>query len=347
MLSNSEVREVKRSIATQIAYEKRGVGLFIRAAIAYMVNPNNMQPLSFLDWLETLLPEKKPSTRRQYLASAKWHLSKLYDDGTFKYGGGLQNLEAALIKIQLMQSCNYSPVVSGAKRANIRLNTSSQKAKCVDKFDLIYLNNKLLKNSSGWVRYSLIFMNANILVGLRPSEWPRAKLVEKDGKRFLVVFNGKNSNGRGHGEKRHLDITNLNSVEFMWIKMQLQAMQFFVFDEHSWHIYHNGISEALRRITRKYLSKRKKYPTLYCTRHQFVANAKAAGKSDIEIAALCGHATNLTASIHYSKANKGSGNFSVEPDKLEMEKIKLVKPDISDVIKYLKRKYSLNRKNKI
>jgi integrase len=314
-----------------------------------MVNPNNMQPLSFLDWLETLLPEKKPSTRRQYIASAKWQLSKLYE-GTFKYGGGLQNLEAAIIKIQSMQSRQYSPVKTDElqpKKINIRLNTSSQKARCVDKNELIFLNEKLLKNSKGWGFHVLVFMSANILVGLRPSEWRHTTLLEIDGKRFLVIKNGKNSNGRSHGELRHLDITNLNSEEFKWIEEQLLTMKYFVEDDYSWDIYQNGMRAALYRITRKYLSKRKRYPTLYCTRHQFVANAKAAGKSDIEIAAMCGHATDLTASIHYSKANKGSGNFSVEPDKLEMEKIRLVKPNISDVIKYLKRKYNSNRKNKI
>ena len=59
----------------------------------------------------------------------------------------------------------------------------------------------------------------------------------------------------------------------------------------------------------------KNYPTLYSTRHQAIATAKATGCSPIEIAALFGHASVITADRHYGKRIHGWGKQQVQPVK--------------------------------
>ena len=61
--------------------------------------------------------------------------------------------------------------------------------------------------------------------------------------------------------------------------------------------------------------KRKVRYTLYSSRHQFCANAKAAGASKEEIAALMGHRSVETAGEHYARKRSGrAGELCVKPD---------------------------------
>lgn len=54
--------------------------------------------------------------------------------------------------------------------------------------------------------------------------------------------------------------------------------------------------------------------TLYSTRHQCIANAKASKTNVFEIAAFFGHSSTETSSRHYGKAWSGWSSFAVRPD---------------------------------
>lgn len=59
-----------------------------------------------------------------------------------------------------------------------------------------------------------------------------------------------------------------------------------------------------------------KRPTLYSTRHQCIANAKASGKEPMEIAGFFGHASDKTNRLHYGKKSygwSGWGEFKFTP----------------------------------
>lgn len=59
-----------------------------------------------------------------------------------------------------------------------------------------------------------------------------------------------------------------------------------------------------------------KRPTLYSTRHQCIANAKAGGKDPMEIAGFFGHASDKTNRLHYGKKShgwSGWGDFKFSP----------------------------------
>lgn len=63
-----------------------------------------------------------------------------------------------------------------------------------------------------------------------------------------------------------------------------------------------------------------KTPTLYSTRHQAIANAKADGFTSLQVAALFGHVSVHTASAHYahkSVGNKGSTKMAPSPENIE------------------------------
>lgn len=65
-----------------------------------------------------------------------------------------------------------------------------------------------------------------------------------------------------------------------------------------------------------------KKPTLYSTRHQAIANAKAEGFTPLQIAALFGHVSVHTASEHYAPKNRGhTGKSMLAPNPTNIEYI--------------------------
>lgn len=65
-----------------------------------------------------------------------------------------------------------------------------------------------------------------------------------------------------------------------------------------------------------------KRPTLYSTRHQAIANAKADGLTKLQIAALFGHVSTSTAGTHYASGHVGhAGSTRMAPDPENIEYI--------------------------
>ena len=205
-------------------------------------------------------------------------------------------------------------------KKNTKLNTSEQKAKKINYKDIKTLIERTKDLQLKWIQPAIVWVVANILVGLRPIEWRQAELVKWDNHQLMLkVVNAKNSNNRAHGEFRHIDCSYLNSVELGLLRKQLSISSSNSQDDKSWQNYYEGCRKTIHAFTRKYLSKRKKYPTLYSTRHQFAANAKSAGMSKVEVAALLGHATDQTAGFHYGKKKHGSGGCKVKGVRADMQ----------------------------
>lgn len=298
---------------TQIAYLERGQNLWKRAAHNLNLASDRLNPLLFIDWLETLLPDLKPATRRQYLAAIRALLNHLSKQD-------IPDIKGAIDRAEQMRSMNYNDQRSTKRR---KRNTSSQKSKTIKFSEIIDLFKKTAHLKAKWVNPGLMWLAANYFVGLRPIEWRTASLIEEDSKITLVVINAKNTNGRSHGLKRHLDISNLKEPELTIIKEHLKYISNNINDMVSWNSYYEGVRHTINRITRKYLPTQSKYPTLYTTRHQFIANAKSKGMKKNEIAALAGHAVDETATTHYGKTKHGSGRCAVKPDPKEVARIRI------------------------
>jgi hypothetical protein len=159
------------------------------------------------------------------------------------------------------------------------------------------------------------YLEAGRVTGLRPCEWPNAQLLKSDrpGLRWmLVVANAKCTNGRTHGPFRTLYWVDLPSDVVRdigaWIGIARGA---------DYEVRLNTIGRLLWEVTRELWPRRKKWPTLYSTRHAAVAMWKAhyvrADQTMAErlealaiIAALMGHGSDDTASQHYARANAAS-----------------------------------------
>lgn len=304
---------------TALAYQHRGRQLWNRASKECGCTPSSLLPADFLGWLLSMLSTLKPASRRQYLASSREWLGYLKCEPS-NTKDVTQSFSEAIISLSHYSSCDFSYSKKVTPR---RGNTSSQKAKQFKNDDLIKLIQAAKEMSSKWAVPSVVWMTANSIVGLRPIEWKSAYLGVVDGDKVLVVVNAKNTNGRSHGKLRHLNLTKINEAELSLILKQLNIAGKYNIDDVTWSRYYNAVRLTIYHMTRKTLSNRRKYPTLYSTRHQFAANAKAADLGKSEIAALMGHAVDTTATMHYGRKKHGSGRFGVNPVADEVLRIKV------------------------
>lgn len=303
---------------TNAAYLHRGQNLWIKAASDLGISSSGLTPADFLSWLEDKLPQLKPASRRQYLAASREWLANL-KKANLQHGGTSEDLAEAIHRCLTMKSADYTPATKLRPR---RGNTSNQKAKFIKQGDIQIL----AKNENGykgkWRKPAVLWLAANTLVGLRPCEWRTARLKTINGILNLEVTNAKNTNGRSHGKLRHLDLSDLSKSDLDLIRGQIQSVIYFVDGDATWNTYYGGVRRAIRRLTRANLPKQRKYLCLYSSRHQFAANAKSGGLSKVEVAALMGHATDETATMHYGKKKHGSGSFLVKATSAEVSRVR-------------------------
>lgn len=312
------------------AYLKRGHQLWLRAAKSYDLSINEITPKMFIEWLEKLLPELKPASRRQYIAASKQLLPTL--DGKHKTKLLLDEYNWVVERLLQMQSADYSINQHIARPWQGK--TSNQKSKHLKISDLSKIFIQSTDMRGKWIRPALLWITANIIVGLRPSEWRFAHLNIIAGKIIFTVRNAKNTNGRANGEYRNLDLTHLHPDELKLIKSQVNAINIHTKDDAGWTQYYQGVRKAIYRITRVALHNKRRYPSLYTSRHQFAANAKSAGMNKVEIAALMGHAIDETAGMHYGKKKHGGGICLVKASDEEMATVRIKCPRHSIIQKF-------------
>ena len=215
-------------------------------------------------------------------------------------------------------------------------NTSSNKLKAFSDEVFDFLMEKTLNQKSDTTHNLLLFIRANLLVGLRPVEWLNACFINyqhrnalgelvvlPDGsiKRSpaLEVKNAKHSSIRGNGERRIILLDNLDDVKIQYIHQWIQAINKLKTDDLislSETEINRKIYGSMQRVMRNLLMKngsKENIPTIYSTRHQAVANARADGLSQKEIAALFGHSSTNTARRHYGKRTAGYPGRTMRP----------------------------------
>ena len=311
---------MSKTAATIKAYQDRGEQLWLRAGKECGVALNEMATTEYLIWLDNLLPSLKPASRRQYIAASKELLISMQNKVNSKLTVDAY-LEKSIERVRMMQSNQYSNITAIKKRWRGR--TSGQKAKKCGWDDLKMIATQTYGMRGKWITPAILWMMSNTLVGLRPSEWRTATLAEGDKKTYLIVQNGKYSNGRSHGKERHLELTDLKDKELKLIQRQLKVVSQYAEHDVTWKTYYSGVRKTIHRVTRRIMPSQRKYPTLYSSRHQFAADAKAEGLSKVEIAALMGHAIDETASCHYGLKRHGGGGCKVKPDVMEMQKVRV------------------------
>lgn len=187
--------------------------------------------------------------------------------------------------------------------------TSATKRKGFPSRDRIRVFEVLIDWNDTHTETLIRWIRATICTGLRPCEWKAAEFVERhpenDGP-ALLVRNAKNTHGRANGDARTLlfnDDFSPQDLDDIRIHAALCAdlARNGLFDR----VYDN-CRHLMRHASRAAFRRRKQHYTLYSCRHQFSANAK---KVTIQggVAALMGHASAETATIHYGRAAQGEG----------------------------------------
>ncbi len=279
-------------------------------------------PDALVDWLASRRPEFMPKTWRQYKAAVAFTLEERG-----------QRAAASRLREMLSDGCK-------SKADTDRRQTSSMKKKNVTEHEESVITEHLMtRKTSLWARPCLAFFKAGLVVGLRPSEWPSAKLfIDGSEDTFpaypvLRVENGKATNGRAHGHYRHLILDTLSKEDLLWVRMAIsyaradtpQGLMMPKGKAETFEEYYEGLrKEFARTIDRLFRGKSARI-SLYSCRHQFSANIKFAKYSLAEIAAVMGHGTDDTASAHYGRKRFGRSRSGLpKPIQEEVLRIRAV-----------------------
>lgn len=339
----------------------------------------------------------KSNTVRQYKASLCFGLSLVaYEE---EYGisplikASLTYKEANELYDKMVAITNDETaklITSRDIKAHAEANTSTMKLKAVPSgFIEAFTEICKLPNDYRYAKESLKFLQANVIVGLRPAEWFDTQILSIDeleltehfkkqkditakvflgediqtGEIYLCLKNFKNSQGRACGDYRYICLDHLSQRELGlitdWIKLSNSYVESLgIFSPNDYYKrfmtklqdtirYIENNEPSLAKILQANFVKRradynanqkkanakmklyrgkppiKQQVSLYSTRHQAVANAKFAGFSDLQIAAIFGHSSTSTARRHYGKVGSASGRSKLSPHPINMKQVVL------------------------
>jgi integrase len=270
------------------------------------------------------------ATARSLKAAVLFWLAESAHSLIAQGGQGLSSYEQAYLDVRALAT-NALPTRTQR--------TSSPKLKALPE-DVLETLERYGERAPGviYIGTLLAFLRANILVGLRPEEWfdatPYTYLPARGGEGkpciALRVRNSKASNGRANGTYREILLHSINAEQLATLMHFLELVEMHRIKHRQ--AEQGELAEAFFKPLRHCMSNALKKaqwhagstsrPTLYSSRHQAVANAKASGYSDEEIAALFGHISTSTAKTHYGKKLNGwmKTTFRPSPESLAVVK---------------------------
>jgi len=319
---------MSRTAATEASYIRNAESKW--SEFSSIREENGLKHLSedihydFIIWLMQQRPRWTYGTWRQFKASIVFWLRK---EGLLDYAEALVSADLSSIP---------------CKPKKTATSTSSKKAKNINENDYLKLMDSFIsiQGSSIWAERTMVFFAATLITGLRPCEWRFSEVLfhNENNKQvvLLKVKNAKDTNGRSHGEYRHLILNNYSDQAIQTILQNIGFVKGYIHeaiknsseldaDEQSiWDKYYSSLRKRMYETVIRLWPKRKTHPTLYTARHQFIGNLKAAGYSKIEVAALAGHGSDVTAGRHYCKKRSGQSieNLPV-PVQAEVERVRI------------------------
>lgn len=320
-----------RTRKTEYQYLKRAKNLIKAASVFFDTSIDELEPMLIVQYIVGKRTQYTQATYRQYKAAL-----------LFYFEANQRHYKSD----ELQQAVEYLESVPQTDCAKTTNNTSQLRRK---NFDASVLNKLIYAISKTTSQFSSITINwllCGALTGLRPHEWKNAEIIEIEGKQYLRVRNGKATNGRSHGEYRHLDISLFSEKEMAMLKDFFRVV--YLYRDHS-DIGFEGLQDKCTQFLKNVNNnlaqgKLKKIGynksrgsgvyrtadpvprriTLYSVRHFFSSAAKSDLLDRNEIAALMGHKTDKTATEHYGKKRYGRrGKFKVKPKSEEVAKVEL------------------------
>lgn len=298
----------ERSEATEAAYRSRATWLNNSAAKKLgLPSPSHDDVCTYLVGIRAGIAR---STWRQYKSALIFYLNSV---------GTTDSMVASnKLKEQGQSEClKTTSRTSGRRKKNI-----SNKA-----FDDLISTLKLGAKKRKHVGTLILWLMVGRLTGLRPHEWKNAEIVNNQSKDetsniLLKVKNSKNTNNRSHGNFRHIDITDFDETSIQMVSEFCDFMRLLGNTREYDKVYY-CCSYYLRVANKAMHGSRSKWIQLYSPRHKFSSDNKLIFSKE-EVAALMGHATDRTASVHYGRKSFGSGGSLVRPIAEEVVKIRRV-----------------------
>jgi hypothetical protein len=296
-----------RTPGTEAAYRRRALELARRCRKNLgLHNHERLDYRRFTGWLITQKGEWTRETWRQYKAATAFFLEELvrqHQDATAE-----EALET-LLKTGTDGCMTKSTRTSGSKLKRFPVN------------DYRRIEQHLQGHPAPWNQDLRRWLTAGILTGLRPREWGQTLWTDRNGEPALEITNAKATNGRAHGVTRTLLLGNLTEAERVVIREHVERAQVWANADQFAH-FQRGVAATLGRAVRSLWPRRAQRVTLYSARHQFSANAKASGFLPEELAAMMGHAVDITAARHYGRKVTGFEIVRVRPDPKEVERVR-------------------------
>ncbi len=318
-----------RSAETQLAYTERARRLARRChADLGLASGERITHAQLVAWLTSHKAGWAPATWRAYKAVVVAVLeaaANRQDERRRARPGEAAEAEAALRRIADLRSALQRETQTGCLATVTR--TSAAKAKRLPPRDLAEIARQLLAGRARDAGVLDDYLVASVRCGLRPCEWPSTvRLPASEGDVLVLrVANAKHGPLRAHGSHRTLRFLALSETDRAAIARWMKSVAACEGDAYDTML--SRISDLLYRTTRALWPRRRRYPTLYTPRHEFSAMAKLVYER-AEVAALMGHATDLTASVHYGRCRVGS----LPPD-LSAAIASLPRPDPEDVMR--------------
>lgn len=271
---------VTRQLATEDEYGKR-LDMLTRRAAAGLGRQVTL--LEVIIYLGAQHGEYRPSSIRKYFAALTWAV----DEAVARRE--LDDQSESIHRDAL--ACRPRP---RPKTAEPR--TSAKKRKSVEKAELHRVCTFLLKRGKIEDMLLGLLLVHGVFLGLRPSEYSDADLQGS----LLVVRTRKATNGRGLGEFRELDLSDVSEAELASLHRLIEAFGTASRGEleHLLDRLGGRLRRACRRIGVAPFA-------LYTTRHQVVANMKAASRTIAEMAAVLGHGGLRTSGKSYAGRSNG------------------------------------------
>ncbi|MBS3953528.1 MAG: hypothetical protein KGZ88_11310 [Methylomicrobium sp.] len=280
--------------------------------VEHDIGSNQPTLYELAQWLVENQPVMSKSTWRQYRAA----LICFFADEVNQSADGQRAI--ALLRATDTRQCKSHGT-----------QTSAKKLKKISLADLEKLVVYFLVREN--IRYgteTLAWLLSGLWTGLRPAEWQSAQFVKNnDGEWALYVQNGKNSNGRSHGNRRIVELSNMNEGELGVIHLHLLNIATSRNEGVNFVTFYNRCRDCLYGANLKIWPNRSKLVSLYSARHQFAADAKCCGLTQTDIAALMGHASIETAGIHYGRRVSGRGGLKVSAHPGDVETVRALNVD--------------------
>jgi len=296
-----------RTQQTEQAYRRRALELARRCRKELSIEAHErLDYRQFTGWLISQKHTWSRDTWRQYKASVVFFLTEMvqqHQDAT---------AEEALESLTITGTDGCVKVTG---------QTSGNKLKRFPIQDYKKINAALSSMPGPWNEDLRRWLAAGLLTGLRPQEWGQTVWTYKQGEEALEIQNAKATNGRAHGTTRTLLLGGLSQAEKDLVKAHVERCQVWAQADQFPH-FQRAVAGFFGRLGRKLWPKRAGRVTLYSARHQFSANAKASGFLPEEVAAMMGHAVDLTATKHYGRKVTGFEIVRIRPDPKEVERVR-------------------------